>query len=400
MLGPRLIPRYNWDYAFRDLARGISYVAGKGIGNDRCLDGYFGRTPLFTTSGRASLYTILASLGLPQGARIGVPLFCCPVVFETIREVGMVPVFIDIDPGDYTISPKDMAGKSRGLSALVAVHMFGNPADMDSILPAAGGIPVIEDCAQSLFSEYKGRRTGTFTEASFFSFRSGKYLSAGEGGAICCRDESLREAVRKSIEGYGEAGWAGEVTHCAATYVKSSLYRRPLYGILGYPVGRKLDLALNLTAKSGIALRRITRCDFGTIADRLRGAEAKIGIQRRNSHYLLSGIRLQQVGLPSEKLGCRSNFYQFPLRFATMEQRDRMARHLFERGIDSAKYLDEVIDHARRMYRYEDGDCPVSESCSKTVLVIPNYYTLSERDLAHIVDSVMEGGLALRDPGK
>jgi dTDP-4-amino-4,6-dideoxygalactose transaminase len=376
--------------------KAAAYSMGKGAANNGRLARYFERVPLFTTSGRASLYTILKSLGLPDNARIGVPLFCCPVVFDTIREAGMTPVFIDIDSDDYNISPSDVARKSGGLSALVVVHMFGNPADMDPILTASGGIPVIEDCAQSLFSEYKGRRTGFFTEASFFSFRSGKYLSVGEGSAICCRDEGLREVVRHTIEGYEEMGCVREMLHCAATYVKSSLYQRPWYGILGYPIGRKLDRVLNITAKSGIELRKIASCDLGTLADRLPEAEEKIGIQRRNGLFLLANLRMENVSLPAEKPGCRPNFFQFPLRFETTIQRERMALFLQEKGIDTAKYLDEVLEHTGRWHRYEEGDCPVAEMCSKTVLVIPHYYTLSEKDLGYIADSLNDGRKVLR----
>lgn len=394
MPNPRLIPRYNWDYGFSDFVKAAAYGTGGRAANTGSLARYFGRVPLFTTSGRASLYTLLKSLGLPEHARIGVPLFCCPVVFDTIREAGMTPVFIEIDPDDYNISPSDVARKSGGLSALVVVHMFGNPADMDPILSASGGIPVIEDCAQSLFSEYKGRHTGYFTEASFFSFRSGKYLSVGEGSAICCRDEGLREVVRNVIDGYEEIGRVREMLHCGSTYVKSSLYRRPWYGMLGYPIGRKLDRALNITAKSGIELRKIANCDLGTIADRLPGAEEKIGIQRRNGLFLLANLQMENVHLPAGKPGCRPNYFQFPLRFETTAQRDRMALFLHERGIDTAKYLDEVLEHAGRWHRYEKGDCPVAEMCSKTVLVIPHYYTLSDRDLAYIADSLNDGGKA------
>ena len=396
MPSPSLIPRYNWDYGYSDFVKSIVYSMKKGNARNDHLESYFGRIPLFTTSGRASLYTLLKSLGLTENARIGVPLFCCPVVFDTIREAGMTPVFIDIDSDDYNISPSDVARKSSGLSALVVVHMFGNPADIDAIVAASGGIPVIEDCAQSLFSEYKGRQTGFFTEASFFSFRSGKYLSVGEGSAICCRDDGLREVVRTTIEGYEQLGCVREILHCTATYVKSSLYRRPWYGILGYPVGKKLDLALNITAKTGISLRKIASCDLGTIVDRLPGAKEIIGIQRRNGHFLLSSIRIEDVVLPAEKPGCRSNFFQFPIRFGMTEQRDRMALFLHEKGIDTAKYLDEVIGLVRRMYRYQIGDCPVAELCSKTVLVVPHYYTLSEKDLVHVVDSLNDGGKVLK----
>ena len=159
------------------------------------IENIFGQKPIFTTAGRTSLYAILKSLSLPPGSLVGVPLFCCDVVFDSIRRAGFVPRFIDVESYNYNLSASDLEKKREDLAALIVVHMFGHPAHMDEIRKVAAGIPIIEDCAHSLFSKYKGTYTGLLSTASFFSFRSGKYVSAGEGSAILSRDRLLLESI-------------------------------------------------------------------------------------------------------------------------------------------------------------------------------------------------------------
>ena len=103
---------------------------------------------------------------------------------------------------DYNISVEDLRKKRADLAAIVAVHMFGNPCDMDAINAVADTVPVIEDCAQSIFSTYKGKQTGLLSTASFFSFRCGKYISAGEGSAIFCRELELQKKIERIVNSF------------------------------------------------------------------------------------------------------------------------------------------------------------------------------------------------------
>lgn len=381
-----LIPRYNWDYGFSDLKKAVSGIFtnnGSSPTTDDIWRLIFGQDPVFTTSGRTSLYVILKSLPIPEGSHVGVPLYCCPVVFDAVVRAHLIPKFIDIDMEDYNLSISDLERKKGTLAALVVVHMFGHPANMDGIRAVSGDIPVIEDCAQSLFSKYKGVYTGSLSAASFFSFRSGKYVSAGEGSAICCRDPSLRETISRLVGTLKARNSLEELIHCAVTFGKSSLYHRPLYGAVGYPLGRRLDRKLNLSAKTGFELMKISTVDLAIIRDRIEGFQSKINLQRHNSFYYLDHVRINDAHMPVEKDDCYSNFYQFAIRFETRERRDLVCSYLLSRGIDTAQYLDEVIDVAKAAYDYK-GDCPNAERCSKTTLIIPNHYTLEQKDVEYI----------------
>ncbi|MGD9973277.1 MAG: DegT/DnrJ/EryC1/StrS family aminotransferase [Desulfatirhabdiaceae bacterium] len=387
-----LIPRYNWDYLFVDFLKAAAASLKERSYDSESFALIFGSNPIYTMSGRASLYTILKALNLTEGSKVGVPLFCCPVVFEAIIQARLLPMFMDIQADDYNISAVDIEKKRKELSAVIVPHMFGFPADMDAIHEVCGNIPIIEDCAHSLFSMYNSKYTGTLSTASFFSFRSGKYISAGEGSAIIAQDKSLSDKIKGIVSTYQKKKVHQEILHCASTYVKSKLYNRPLYGTAGYPIGRRLDQKLNLSDKTGFTTGRIAKSDLEILYDRLPDFQKKIEKQRENSLFLLKKINLNlnNILLPIEKSYCRSNYYQFVLKFQCTEHRDMMADYLFRSGIDSAKYLDDITISARNLYGYRGG-CITAELCSKRVLAIPNHYTLSKEDLDHIASTLNKG---------
>jgi perosamine synthetase len=384
-----LIPRYNWDYGIADSLVSLHGLSSENSEIEKTFTQVFGHLPAATTSGRTSLYIILKALDLPPRARIGVPLFCCPVVFDTIESAGFEPEFIDINDDDFSISPADASAKIAALGAIIAVHMFGSVTDMGRLAEVCGKRPIIEDCAHALYSRRNGQFAGFAGTCSFFSFRSGKYLSAGEGSVIFCRDSLIENRVRQALSELG--GWTdGEtIVKVLLLLAKSLFYHRPLYGLLGLPIGRRMDRILNLSAKEGINLRTIARSDASIIAHRLIPYRDKIMQQRANSLYMLAKLNMRNGVMPTEKQGCESNYYQFPIRFESQIHRDIAADFLLKRGVDTAKYADGIPEIARIRFGYK-GDCPVAERCCSTTLVIPNYYSLSVGDLEHVISSLRE----------
>ena len=204
-----LIPTELHSYSLKDVLRGVASVRRRtGRPASIALPGVGEATSI--RSARAAVIVTLKALGLPAGSRIGVPLYCCPVVFKAVKAAGCRPKFIDIDPGTHCLSTADLIAKQAGLDAVIAVHMFGNLCDMPGIMAIMAGRPVVEDCAQSLGSRLDGRACGSFGDAAFFSFRSGKYLAVGEGAAVFSRDRTIQaRALRpdRSFAGpYGRRG--------------------------------------------------------------------------------------------------------------------------------------------------------------------------------------------------
>jgi dTDP-4-amino-4,6-dideoxygalactose transaminase len=140
----------------------------------------------------------LKTIGLARGARVGVPLYCCSVVPKAIEAAGCEPRFIDVECGTFCLSATDLDEKKSQMDAVIAVHMYGNVCDIPKLQKVAPGILVIEDCALSLGSRLDNRMTGSLGEIAVFSFRSGKYLSVGEGGAIFSTKDNVRSEAAKT----------------------------------------------------------------------------------------------------------------------------------------------------------------------------------------------------------
>jgi dTDP-4-amino-4,6-dideoxygalactose transaminase len=382
----KLIPRNHWDYGAGAYITALSNLNPHNSQTAN-LETIFHQSPLWTNTGRSSLFAILKALGLPQGAKVGVPLFCCSVVFNAIRQAGLTPCFIDSNLNDCNISAENLQKKRSGLAAVVAVHLFGNPCDLDAILDTAGSLPVIEDCAQSLFSTYKGKLTGLLTTASFFSFRCGKYISAGEGSAIFCQETKLREKLEQIVASFESWSTREMFTHALATYAKASLYNRPCYGLIGYPVGMRLDQKFNLTAKGGFKAGKIASTHKALVEKRIPDFHSKIDRQRAHAQLLLKNLVPVNYDLLYQTEVGTSNWFQFPLRFHNQQQRNRMTGFLFDQGIDAARYLNDIVVEARSQYGYT-GDCPNAERLSKTILLIPIHYSLPTSDIEYIVRSI------------
>lgn len=377
-----LLPRDYWDYTIIDLFRGI--VAGLGEQNgDKSLD-LPGLSDCFVTrSGRAGIVTALKALELPPNSNVGVPLYCCPVVFEAITIAGLKPRFIDVDPSTFCMAPDDLASKRSEIQAAIAVHMFGNMCDMPGLRAAAGERPLIEDCAQAIGSKLQGRAAGTFGNVGVFSFRSGKYISAGEGGALYTQDGELRSRISRILSEQRRTGKTDELKHSAVVYLKSILRRRPLYGLVGHALWTRHNTKGESvpSAKPGNSGAR--RSDLALTRNKLKYLDDAIEGQRRNAEYFLRTLAIKREMLCVEPSDAYYNRLQFPITFSSTEARNLISEHLLAAKIDSTKYLDDVLRAATESYGY-GGDCPTAESLSKRVLVIPSYYSLTTGEVERI----------------
>src|SRR5947209_9753902 len=158
-----LIPAELWQYGIIDLARGLASSLTTREPDARLLIPGLGDC-IPTRSARSALVAAIKALELPAGARIGVPLYCCAVVFKAIIAAGCRPRFIDVGRSTFCMSPGDLAAKASEIDAVIAVHMFGNVCDTPALRDAAPGKPIIEDCALSLGSKLNGKMTGALTD--------------------------------------------------------------------------------------------------------------------------------------------------------------------------------------------------------------------------------------------
>ena len=150
--------------------------------------------------GRMACYYILRALELPAGSEIIFPALTFWVVPEIARRAGLTPVFVDVDPTTFNLDPSKVeAAITERTRAIMPTHLYGQPCEMTEIMRIAEkySLIVVEDCAQAAGARYRGRRVGTFGNASFFSFQLLKGINTYGGGIAVTNDARLAARVRE-----------------------------------------------------------------------------------------------------------------------------------------------------------------------------------------------------------
>jgi perosamine synthetase len=394
-----LVPTEHWDYSPSDMIRGMlaalsprrtdSYIGIPGVG--QCL-------PI--RSARAAIVLALKALGSRPGTSVAVPLYCCPVVFRAIAEAGCRARFIDIDPNTYCMSATDLAVKSSEVDAVIAVHMFGNMCDLPALRKAAPGKLVIEDCAQALGSRLDGRVAGSFGDIAAFSFRSGKYISVGEGGAVHSSSADVESRLSELIEELPVPSRVDEVVHVSTTCLRSMLRTKPLWGLIGSTLWSGYNKKVDRMSQPPIVLRQIYETDRDMAIRRMAGLSTTIERQRQNADHYLRNLTLDAGMLCPETPGAFFNRLQFPLLVPTPAQCDWLAERLRQNQISTARPYKDIASIAAEHYGY-NGDCPRAEHIARTVLVIPCNYALKTAEVERISACVNRiwAEVAGRQPG-
>ena len=152
-----------------------------------------------TSSGTSALHLALLALGIHQGDEVIVPSLTFIATANAVTYTGAVPVFVDSDPETWNIDPNLIEEAINvNTKAIIAVHLYGHPADMDPILEIAkrNQLAVIEDAAEAHGAEYKGKKVGSIGDVGIFSFYGNKIITTGEGGMIVTDDPHIAERVR------------------------------------------------------------------------------------------------------------------------------------------------------------------------------------------------------------
>jgi len=202
-------PKANWlahrneiDRAIDRVLRSGHYVLGKQVAAfENEFAGYIGvRFGIGVGNGTDALHLALRACGVGEGDQVITVSHTAVATVAAIELCGAEPVFVDIDPGTYTIDPKMVEQAiTKCTKAIIPVHLYGQPADMGSITSIASDhqLHVVEDCAQSHGASYKGRKTGAWGDVAAFSFYPTKNLGAlGDGGMVVTDDAGIAERVR------------------------------------------------------------------------------------------------------------------------------------------------------------------------------------------------------------
>jgi dTDP-4-amino-4,6-dideoxygalactose transaminase len=191
------------DQAVLEVLRSGQYIGGSAISGFESAFASACDVPhaIGCNSGTDALVLALRALGIGPGDEVITSSFSFFATAEAISMVGATPVFVDVDPDTYLIDPERIeAAITPATRALMPVHLFGRPVDMERIgaIAAAHGLRVVEDCAQASGSSWAGRPVGGWGDAGGFSFFPTKNLgAAGDGGLVTCRDPEVAQRIRE-----------------------------------------------------------------------------------------------------------------------------------------------------------------------------------------------------------
>jgi dTDP-4-amino-4,6-dideoxygalactose transaminase len=293
------------------------------------------------------------ALGIGPGDEVITSPFTFIATAEAILYVGAKPVFADIDPDTLNIDPASIEKKiTKKTKAILPVHIFGYPADMERIMAIAADnkLKVVEDCAQSIGSSLNGKKTGSFGDAGCFSFYPSKNLGAyGDGGMIILKDSKVAGEVRK-YRNHGSRG--GYLHEC-----------------LGY--NSRLD-----ELQAGILLVKMKRID-------------EYNRKRHENAALYTELMKDIVKCPAEMPGAYHVYHQYTIQ---SQKRDAIQAFLKEKGISSVIYYPFPLhlQEALKDLGYKEGDLPVTEKVSKEVLSLPMYPELEKEDIRAAAEAVRQ----------
>ena len=305
-------------------------------------------------SGTDAIQLALRAAGIgPGDEAITVANTCVPTV-AGIAASGARPVLVDMDAATCTMAPRKLeAAITERTKAVVPVHLYGHPCDMDPILETASacGLAVIEDCAQAHGTAYKGRRCGTFGAAAAFSFYPSKNLGAyGDGGAVTTNDPALDAELRK-LRNYGEE-------------------RRYYHSVQGFN-------------------SRLDEIQAAVLRVKLRHLDAWNEARRERAARYAQLLKPLPVRLPHEAPWAHHIYHLYVIRAA---QRDGLQAHLSERGIGTLLHYPVPIhlQQACANLGYARGDFPEAEKACDEVLSLPMYAELPFDALERVADAIAQ----------
>jgi len=313
-------------------------------------------------SGTSALHLVIRALGISSGDEVITTPFSFIASANCVLFERATPVFVDIEPRTLCIDPERIdAAITPRTKAILAVDVFGHPADWPALERIADrhGLALIDDSAEALGSELKGRRCGSFGRAGVFGFYPNKQITTGEGGAVVTDDPRLAELCRSMADqGRGGEGWLHHVR-------------------LGY--NYRLD---ELSAALGLSqLRRLDEIveGRGRVAERYSDA--------------LAG--LDGIVLPSVTEGVRMSWFVYVVRLAaefSQTDRDTILERLSDRGIGCRNYFAPI--HLQPFYREllgtAEGDFPVTEAVGARSIALPFYNELSEDQIDYVAVALRE----------
>lgn len=325
---------------------------------ERRLAGYVGaQHGVAVSSGTAALHLCMVAAGVGPGDEVITTPFSFVASANCILYEGGTPVFVDVDPRTGNIDPAGLEARiTPRTRAILPVHVFGQPADMDAITAIAHrhGLVVIEDACEAIGAEYNGRRVGALGDAGAFAFYPNKQMTTGEGGMLVTSRPEWA-ALFACLRNQGRGAMNGWLEHERLGYN----YRMT-----------ELSAALGV-----VQIDRIEEL----LAKRARVASAYT--QRLAN---VSGIDVPSVAPTTTRM----SWFVYVVRLDRALDRDRIIADLSAAGVPARPYFPAIHlqQHYRERFGYAEGSFPIAEDMSRRSIALPFHGGLSDSDVDYVCE--------------
>ena len=303
-------------------------------------------------NGLDALMLSLKALGSGNGDEVIVPSNTYIATALAVTYVGATPVFVEPDIRTFNIdSARIEQAITDKTKAIMPVHLYGQPCDMDPIMEIAKkyNLYVIEDCAQAHGATYKGKKIGSFGDAAGFSFYPGKNLGAlGDAGAAVTNSKELADKIR-ALGNYG------------SDYKYHHIYQ-----------GNN---------------SRLDELQAAFLAAKLPILDKMNEERRRIAKLYMTGINNSEIILPYVIDDAVPVWHIFGIR---CDRRDELEKHLNNNGIGTNKHYP-IPMHLQKCYAdlgYKQGDFPIAEKISATELSLPMYYGMTDEEIDYVIENI------------
>lgn len=326
----------------------------------------------------AALHLSLEALGVREGDEV----ITTPITFASTANVIVhqraTPVFVDVEPGTLNLDADLVEGKiSSRTRAIIPVHLAGHPCDMDRInaLGQEHGLAIIEDAAHALEAEYQGKKIGTLSPFTAFSFYATKNITTGEGGMLTVQDDELADKIRMlSLHGISRDAWKR---------YSDEGYRHWEIFYAGYKYNM-FDL------QAALGIHQMDRIDHFW-QTRRRYAE----------RYTRAFSELPELRPLPTKPGVKHAYHLYPVLLSLellSADRDVIMNAIQAENVGIGIHFRAIHLHPfyRNTYGFSAGTLPVAEDASQRILSLPLYPKMSEEDLEDVVEVVKKVLAAFR----
>jgi len=343
-------------HAIKRVLDSESYILGSEVENfEKEFAKYIGTSQCIgVNSGTDALILGLRALGITSGDEVITPSHTATATVSAIVICGATPVFVDIDPNSFTIDPTQVrdAVTSR-TRAIVAVHLYGNPCDMDALQQIADekGIFIVEDCAQAHGAEWHGRKIGTFGAIGTFSFYPTKNLGGiGDGGAVVTNDPLLAEKIRR----LRQYGWDS-----------------------------------NRVSQEPSSVSRLDEIQAAILRVKLPKLDVSNERRREIAEIYSTQLQAENLKLPTTNVDTKHVYHLYVVQ---IKNRDEAMRHLNQHGVFPGVHYPVPV-HLQPAYRNlpssNSGALPVTEKLAKTILSLPMFPELKVSEIERVCQGIL-----------